>query len=140
MQHRRATAASIFQNGISQNTKCNNLVGFPKSSHICNCRTSASEYKFNTRIITIHNIIGLQNVYPSSLTIKCYYIVAHHLCPCGSWHCQSHRQISRTSVKCLFTIHSKQLHYLWCMYFSSLVHTHINSRIILEANLKRMKS
>ena len=33
MQHRRATAASMFQNGISRNTKCDNLVGFPKSSH-----------------------------------------------------------------------------------------------------------
>ena len=33
MQHRRATAALMFQNGISQNTKCDNLVGFPKSSH-----------------------------------------------------------------------------------------------------------
>ena len=39
MQHRRATAASMFQNGISRNTKCDNMVGFPKSSHICysNC-------------------------------------------------------------------------------------------------------
>ena len=34
MQHRRATAASMFQNGISRNTKCDNMVGFPKSSHI----------------------------------------------------------------------------------------------------------
>ena len=34
MQHRRATAASLFQNGISQNTKCDNLVGVSKSSHI----------------------------------------------------------------------------------------------------------
>ena len=34
MQHRRATAASMFQNGISQNTKCDNLDSFPKSSHI----------------------------------------------------------------------------------------------------------
>ena len=34
MQHRRTTAASIFQNGISQNTKCDIMVGFPKSSHI----------------------------------------------------------------------------------------------------------
>ena len=34
MQHRRATAASVLQNGISQNTKCDNMVGFSKSSHI----------------------------------------------------------------------------------------------------------
>ena len=34
MQHRRATAASMFQNGISRNTKCDNMVDFPKSSHI----------------------------------------------------------------------------------------------------------
>ena len=34
MQHRRATAASMFQNGISQNTKCDIMVSFPKSSHI----------------------------------------------------------------------------------------------------------
>ena len=36
MCHRRTTDASMFQNGISQNTKCDNLVGFPKSGHICN--------------------------------------------------------------------------------------------------------
>ena len=34
MQHRRTTAASMFQNGISRNTKCDIMVGFPKSSHI----------------------------------------------------------------------------------------------------------
>ena len=34
IQHRRATAASMFKNSISRNTKCDNLVGFPKSSHI----------------------------------------------------------------------------------------------------------
>ena len=34
IQHRRATATSMFKNGISQNIKCDNLVGFPKSSHI----------------------------------------------------------------------------------------------------------
>ena len=33
MQHRRATTASMFQNGISRNTKCDIMVGFPKSSH-----------------------------------------------------------------------------------------------------------
>ena len=32
-QHRGTTAASMFQNGISRNTKCDNLVGFCKSSH-----------------------------------------------------------------------------------------------------------
>ena len=35
MQHRRATAVSMFQNGISRNTKCDIMVGFHKSSHIC---------------------------------------------------------------------------------------------------------
>ena len=35
MQHRRTTADSMFQNGISRNTKCDIMVGFPKSSHIC---------------------------------------------------------------------------------------------------------
>ena len=34
MLHRRATAASMFQNGISRNTKCDIIVGFPKSYHI----------------------------------------------------------------------------------------------------------
>ena len=34
MQHRRAKAASMFQNGISRNTKCDIMVGFHKSSHI----------------------------------------------------------------------------------------------------------
>ena len=35
MQHRRTTAASIFQNGSHfLNTKCNNFVGFSKSDHI----------------------------------------------------------------------------------------------------------
>ena len=29
MQHRRATAASMFQNSISRNTKCDIMVGFP---------------------------------------------------------------------------------------------------------------
>ena len=33
MQHRRTTVASMFQNGISRNTKCDIMVGFPKSSH-----------------------------------------------------------------------------------------------------------
>ena len=33
MQHRRATAASMFQNGISRNTNCDIMVGFHKSSH-----------------------------------------------------------------------------------------------------------
>ena len=33
MQHRRTTAASMFQNGISRNTKCDIMVSFPKSSH-----------------------------------------------------------------------------------------------------------
>ena len=33
IQHRRATAASMFKNGISRNTKCDNLVSFP-NSHI----------------------------------------------------------------------------------------------------------
>ena len=32
MQHRRATAASLFQNGISRNTKCDIMAGF---SHRC---------------------------------------------------------------------------------------------------------
>ena len=34
MQDRRTTAASMLQNGISQNTKCDIMVGFPKSAHI----------------------------------------------------------------------------------------------------------
>ena len=34
MQHRRATATSMLQNGISRNTKCDIMVGFPKSSYI----------------------------------------------------------------------------------------------------------
>ena len=34
MQHRRTTAASMLQNGISQNTKCDTMVGFSKSGHI----------------------------------------------------------------------------------------------------------
>ena len=34
MKHRRTTVASIFQSSISRNTKCDNLVGFYKSSHI----------------------------------------------------------------------------------------------------------
>ena len=33
MQHRRATAASMFQNGISRNTDCDIMLGFHKSSH-----------------------------------------------------------------------------------------------------------
>ena len=35
MKHRRTTVASIFQNGISQNTKCANKYGFHKFSHMC---------------------------------------------------------------------------------------------------------
>ena len=34
MKHRRTTVASIFQNGIPQNTRCDNLVGPRDSSHI----------------------------------------------------------------------------------------------------------
>ena len=37
MQHRGAKAASMLQNGISQNTKCDIMVSFPKSSHIYVC-------------------------------------------------------------------------------------------------------
>ena len=33
IQHRRTTAASLLQNGISRNTKCDIMVGFPKSGH-----------------------------------------------------------------------------------------------------------
>ena len=39
MQHKRATAASMLQNGISLNTKCDNMVGFAKSGHKCNIST-----------------------------------------------------------------------------------------------------
>ena len=46
MQHRRATAASMFQNSISQNTKCDNMVGFPKSSHIYCCIYVLTVYIF----------------------------------------------------------------------------------------------
>ena len=38
MQHRRATAASMLQNGISRNTKWDNMVGFPKSDHKCDLK------------------------------------------------------------------------------------------------------
>ena len=41
MQYRRATAASMFQDGISRNTKCDNLVGFLKSGHIYVLRPQA---------------------------------------------------------------------------------------------------
>ena len=34
MQHRRTTVASMLQNGISRNTKCDIMVSFPKSSPI----------------------------------------------------------------------------------------------------------
>ena len=34
MQHKRTKVASMFQNSISWNTKCDNLVGFSKTSHI----------------------------------------------------------------------------------------------------------
>ena len=33
MKHRRTTVVSIFQNGISRNRKCDNLVCFCKSTH-----------------------------------------------------------------------------------------------------------
>ena len=33
--HKKTTVVSVFEIGISQNTKYNNLVGFPKSGHIC---------------------------------------------------------------------------------------------------------
>ena len=33
MQHKRTTAASMLQNGISQNTKCDVIVCFSKSGH-----------------------------------------------------------------------------------------------------------
>ena len=34
IQHRRVTAASMLQNDISRNTKCDIMVSFPKSGHI----------------------------------------------------------------------------------------------------------
>ena len=34
LHHQRSTAHSIFKIRISRNTKCDNLVGFPKSGHI----------------------------------------------------------------------------------------------------------
>ena len=34
-QHKGTTAASMFQNGISRNTKCAVRDGFRRDSHIC---------------------------------------------------------------------------------------------------------
>ena len=35
VQHKRTTVVSIFEIGVSQITKCDNLVRFPRSGHIC---------------------------------------------------------------------------------------------------------
>ena len=34
-QHKRTVVASMFQNGISQNTKCAERDGFRREGHIC---------------------------------------------------------------------------------------------------------
>ena len=44
LQHRRTTAASVLQNGISCNTKCDIMVDFLKSSHIRMCIYIPSYY------------------------------------------------------------------------------------------------
>ena len=54
MQHRRITAASMLQNGISRNTKCDTRVGFPKSGHICFTLTTRNS-EINT--IIFHKIM-----------------------------------------------------------------------------------
>ena len=62
MQHRRATAASMFQNGISRNTKCDIIVGFPKSSHILYAHTFNKVYIANDLTVLRHIMGYNQNV------------------------------------------------------------------------------
>ena len=37
LYHKRSTVQSIFQISISQNTKCTEMVSFPRDGHICYC-------------------------------------------------------------------------------------------------------
>ena len=39
IQHKKTTRVLTFEIGISQNTKCDNLVGFPRSVHKCEYRS-----------------------------------------------------------------------------------------------------
>ena len=70
MQHRRNTAASVFQNSISQNTKCDIMVGFSESRHIL--------YSAGCTISN-HHSVGLSEVYVDQCgTLNLIYIVFHH--------------------------------------------------------------
>ena len=64
MQHRRATATLMLQNGISRNTECDIMVGFPKSSHIC------------TKIAQCHFVCYFSLVLHSQTTIWCKVFIA----------------------------------------------------------------
>ena len=64
MQHRRTTAASEFQNSISRNTKCDNVVSFSKFSHIIYITEYCNILQYST--------IGLntQSKYASTILIN----------------------------------------------------------------------
>ena len=63
---------SIFQIGISRNTKCENLVSFPKSGHIYLCLKL---------LLFVYHIIsyvrGCVHVHKSSKAVKKYFILMY---------------------------------------------------------------
>ena len=90
MQYRRTIAVSIFQNSISRNTKCDNLVSFSKSSDIWQplhnhyarlCNLWRTLYEVVTRLCTMpqqqYNLV-------TSL-LHPYTVVATMLQLCYSW-------------------------------------------------------
>ena len=56
-------AASVLKIGISQNPNCDNLIGFPKSGHICHSKLlyswniSSAEIFKDYQIKTFHDLI-----------------------------------------------------------------------------------
>ena len=64
-QHKRTAVASMFQNGISQNTKCAIKDGFRRDSHICDWisenQASTHNYKYlEIPIVIIWRILTLE--------------------------------------------------------------------------------
>ena len=73
LHHKRSTVHSIFQISISQNTKCVEMVGFPKDSHICT--HAAQNYAFHqTRIIKFTQSEALEGAYKRLSLERCKLI------------------------------------------------------------------
>ena len=75
--HRRTVVASMFQNGISQNTECAKRDGFRGAGHILSCLSSSSihliEKSHNLCLLTPINFLQKvfnPHVHPILMVIK----------------------------------------------------------------------